>query len=352
MDSKIDIEFYRNFYSDLNTLTEDELISHYNNHGESESRICSLNNFLNKYSGFDINFYKLVNSDLNNLDDFELLKHYDNYGRFENRVICKKDKNKVNNLHHKEISFIHFGERCQPIIIINLILKIHRKTLFQLAIHPFNTLIKELEDGNFMDIINLQYLKYDNEYINYLEEDLKNGFGHDSILIHQKYEGIRLVHDYSVDDNKITNYNFLNNNFKIKIDNFMDDINNKKFLCFITFMLETNINNLEFDRMINVLKDKYKIQNFIICIFTNDVLNENLIIPDEYEIIYIDQVFGDYTHRSIEYRVNLYKEIYIKFQNIIIKYGYILEDFDENDVSSRIHTLTPEYLDFLSKNNI
>ena len=93
MDSKIDIEFYRNFYSDLNTLTEDELISHYNNHGESEGRLCSLNSFLNKYAGFDIIFYRFVNSDLNDLDDFELLKHYDKYGRFENRAICEKYEN-------------------------------------------------------------------------------------------------------------------------------------------------------------------------------------------------------------------------------------------------------------------
>ena len=59
----------------------------------------------------------------------------------------------------KNIRYLHFGERCHPIVIINMLLKINVKTMFQLGIYPFNTIVKILEDGTFDDIMNPQYLR-------------------------------------------------------------------------------------------------------------------------------------------------------------------------------------------------
>lgn len=140
--------------------------------------------------------------------------------------------------------------------------------------------------------------------------------------------------------------------YNIKINNFLNDINSNKFLCFITFLLETNVNNQELVKMINVLKINYNIKNFVIFIFTNDKINESLIIPPEYEIIYIEQIFGDDAHRSIDYRINTSMCIYSKFKERMLKYEYDLPIFDENNVREKIPKLSISYLDFLSPNGL
>jgi hypothetical protein len=63
----------------------------------------------------------------------------------------------------KDIRYVDFGERCHPLIIINMMLNINTKTLFQLGIYPFNTIVKILEDGTFDDSMNPQYLRLNHD---------------------------------------------------------------------------------------------------------------------------------------------------------------------------------------------
>jgi len=186
----------------------------------------------------------------------------------------------------KDIRYVDFGERCHPLIIINMMLNINTKTLFQLGIYPFNTIVKILEDGTFDDSMNPQYLrlnhdehgniKYNN--LKVLELDKLNNYCHSNTIIsNSKYDGLMLVHDYGCEEDTIINYNFIQNSHKLKQQNFYENIHSGDFLCFITILFDSNLSVLEYERMSNVLSQKYGVNNFVIVIFTNDKnIPENL----------------------------------------------------------------------------
>lgn len=237
------------------------------------------------------------------------------------------------------VKYIHFGDRCQPYIIINLILNINIKTPFQLGIFPFNTIVKILEDNNFYDIINPELLytgkwNYGNiivEYdkLEYLENDKLNGYCHENQpIFNKKYKNMALMHDYSLEKNTIINYNFIKESNKLKQKNFIEYINSNELLCFISFLFESKMKDLEFEKMDLILREKYNIKEFIIIIFTNDntYIPENL--PKSYEIIFLNMEYRDNHIRSIEYKIELYKEIWIKFTNVMKKYNVEHPEFE------------------------
>lgn len=232
----------------------------------------------------------------------------------------------------KEIEFLHFGERCGPYIIINLMLKNNKKTLFQLGVYPFNTIVNILEDEKFDDIINLEYIRYNGNKVDFLEIDKKKAYSHCSAFTNIKYEGLQLQHDYELEENTIINYNFINESHNIKKTNFYNSIKNNNFLCFICLLFSTNILDLEFEKMVYILKHKYSIESFIITIFTNDKdgiskLPSNL--PKEYEIIFVENDYRIDIYESDEYRINLYKDMWEKFRDVLKKYNYHYSSFEE-----------------------
>jgi hypothetical protein len=241
---------------------------------------------------------------------------------------------------YKNIRYLHFGERCHPFIIINMILGINVKTLFQLGIYPFNILIQILHDETFDDIINPQYLKSENyNKLKYLDVDILNNYCHNNtILCNTKYDGLKLVHDYDCENDTIINYNFIQNSHKLKQKNFYEYIQSGDFLCFITFLFESNLKDLQYEKMSNVLFEKYGVKDFIIIIFTNDTnpIPEN--IPKCYEIIILNDEYRDDIHRSDEYRTTIYKEIWEKFRCVMKKYdiehALFEEIFDINKMPS------------------
>jgi len=238
----------------------------------------------------------------------------------------------------KSIKYVHFGERCQPLIIINMMLNINVKTLFQLGIYPFNTIVKILEDETFDDIMNPQYLKlmYNEEgdikynELKYLEVDKLNNYCHvNTIISNSKYDKLLLVHDYGCEEDTIVNYNFIQKSHKLKQANFYEYIRSGDFLCFITILFDSNLAVLEYERMSNVLSEKYGIKDFAIVIFTNDKnpIPENL--PKCFEIIVLDDEYRDDIWRSREYRVALYKDIWEKFRCVMKKYDFDHSSFEE-----------------------
>ena len=150
----------------------------------------------------------------------------------------------------KPIDFLHFGETCNPIVIINFILKIKKKTMFSLAVYPFNTIVQILEDNTFGDIADLQYIRFNSNKVDYLEVDTLNGYCHNNeVFTNTKYPNIQLLHDYGLEPNTntIINYNFIKKSFDTKIRNLNDSLRSKNFLCFVCFLYMSNILDLELE---------------------------------------------------------------------------------------------------------
>ena len=85
-----DYIFYRNYYDDLNNMSDTELKTHWIKHGKNENRI-----YKGKYilpSNFDIHFYKNYYNDNKNKSNKELIEHYMNIGKYENRLYKYDDR--------------------------------------------------------------------------------------------------------------------------------------------------------------------------------------------------------------------------------------------------------------------
>ncbi|MBR8227713.1 hypothetical protein KDX05_05190 [Burkholderia vietnamiensis] len=80
---EVDIDFYRNFYSDLSTLTADEALSHYREYGRKEGRFCSRQHLEREgpdMSQFDPKFYREYYSGLELKSDDDAYQHYLSFG--------------------------------------------------------------------------------------------------------------------------------------------------------------------------------------------------------------------------------------------------------------------------------
>jgi hypothetical protein len=168
------------------------------------------------------------------------------------------------------------------------------------------------------------------ENVKYLEIDKVNKYCHkNTILSNKKYKNLLLVHDYGLEEDTIVNYNFVQKSHKLKQKNFYEYIHSGQFLCFITILFESNLGNIEYERMSNVLKNKYGLTDFIIVIFTNDKTEIPSNIPECYEFVILENEYRDDVHRSDDYRINLYKDMWNKFTDVMKKYGYKYASFDE-----------------------
>jgi hypothetical protein len=246
---------------------------------------------------------------------------------------------------NKNIRYLHFGERCHPITIINMMLKINIKTLFQLGVYPFNAIVQILEDERFDDIMNIDYLTCKNKKLTFLEVDKIEKYCHQETLCHHtKYNGVILVHDYGAEDNVIVNYNFIQKSHKLKQKNFYEYINSGDFLCFITILFESNLESLMYEKMSQLLSEKYGVKDFVIVIFTNDTnpIPQNL--PKCYEIVILKDEYRDDVHRSEEYRINLYKDMWKNLSCVLKKYGYEHASFEEQFDINRMPRLNVEDL--------
>jgi hypothetical protein len=241
----------------------------------------------------------------------------------------------------KNIRYLHFGERCHPIVIINMLLNINIKTLFQLGVYPFNTIVRILEDETFDDIMKPKYLrimltlpdgsnivKYDE--LKVLKEDKINNYCHaNTLLSNIKYDKMLLVHDYGCEEDTIVNYNFIQKSHKLKQKNFYEYIHSGDFLCFITILFDSTLANLEYERMSNVLSQKYGLKDFVIVIFTNEKNTIPNNLPKCFEIIFLKDEYRDDIWRSEEYRVALYKDMWEKFRLVMKKYNFDHSSFEE-----------------------
>jgi len=199
-----------------------------------------------------------------------------------------------------KIDLCHFGEFCEPGIIINDILEINKKNLFMLGIYEFNNILTYLNDANYEKI-------YDKEFLIIPEPNSSI-----TSVRHSLYN-FRFNHDYKFRHSQIFNYDIVRNRFDIKIKNFREMLVDPKMCVFITFTI--NVDNLKINEMLEWLSLNKK--TFHLIIFTN---NDFSITYDSYKNLSIIKLKNSYQKWWVMnkmLKMNLYKEIYEKFINCL-----------------------------------
>jgi hypothetical protein len=204
----------------------------------------------------------------------------------------------------EKIKLVHFGNDCAPGIIINDILNIKGKQLFQLGFYNFNDILEYLKESKYEEIYDKSHLFFNNikitEFYSHLNE-YKTG----PSILNKKYN-FNFNHDYFMQDYKIMNYEFIVNSFNTKIKNFKECLELEKKIIFITF---TNV-DIKALEMIDLLKEKTN-NWFKLMIFTS---NKNLnYFIDKVELIYLNNEYDNWFLKSPKDRFILYMEIYNKF---------------------------------------
>jgi hypothetical protein len=181
---KFDVDFYQNYYNDLNNLSIKQLYLHYINTGRYEGRYINRELFLNKnpifivsleqlniinklkiknvgkiveilinnHVPFNENNYKKLNKDLDQLSETDLLAHYVNNGFFEHRIY-------------------HESQLLNPKLIQFFILK---QTQIRL-IHEIENTTKEININNYFKnleqskLFDLKSFKF--KYLDYTHEE-------------------------------------------------------------------------------------------------------------------------------------------------------------------------------------
>jgi hypothetical protein len=116
-DNNFDIDFYRNFYGDLQKFDDIFLLEHYVKWGNREGRVTSqkqLDELIasTNQPDFDVNFYKYYYKDLTHNKDSthmhicKLIEHYNEVGKLEGRVTSKIHLEKNNNNYSEDIECI------------------------------------------------------------------------------------------------------------------------------------------------------------------------------------------------------------------------------------------------------
>lgn len=88
-------------YADLSDMSDDDVETHYINHGHAEGRIYNIAFSIDGVpSDFDATTYKSLNKDLRDLTDTQAIAHYHRYGRLEKRRYhaSSNAKNTISNL--------------------------------------------------------------------------------------------------------------------------------------------------------------------------------------------------------------------------------------------------------------
>lgn len=199
-----------------------------------------------------------------------------------------------------KIDVIHFGELCEPNIIINDILKINKKNLFMLGIFGFNNILDYLIDGNYEKIYNKEYL-------------LVPGPNFSCPRVTHSLYNFGFNHDYKFKDSQIYNYDLVRDRFDIKIKNFREMLQDEKMCIFITFTV--NVDNLKINEMLNWLSLNKKA--FHLMIFTNNDFNVTYDSNKNVSIIKLTNSYQRWWVMDKFPKMNLYKEIYEKFINCL-----------------------------------
>jgi len=212
---------------------------------------------------------------------------------------------------------IDFGNSCLPNTLIRQILNNNKnKQIFMLGVYNFNNICKYLENGIFEDIYDKDLLTYENNPILNFTDEIQS-YSHKSIIKNKK---LNFTHNhdfaYDISTNTITNYNFIVKEFDLKIQNFKEICKNEKLPIFINFT--NNINYYKMKEVLDILQ-KYIHKKFYIFIFIYGIHKREISEYDNIKYIYLDNNLDDWWKQPKEIKEILYKEIYEKYIDIMIK---------------------------------
>jgi hypothetical protein len=223
---------------------------------------------------------------------------------------------------------MYFGEHCGPGIIIWDILNKRDKLLFMLGVFSFDKILSYLKDRNLHSIYDKNYLinSKNNKIKPNIKSVLKQNIHfdnplYDNCIQHSKY-GFIFLHDYIYlhNENTILNYDFIANQYKLKIENTTKLFNNNNPVLILNFLSSNDCNNVivnNINEMIQVLNSYMPHKKYYLLFFTNFEIPN--IYFDNVFFIKIEQNYNNWVMTPNNLRVGLYKEIYDKFYNITKK---------------------------------
>jgi hypothetical protein len=223
-------------------------------------------------------------------------------------------------MENKKAELIYFGDQCAPGILINDILRINEKQLFQLGIYHFNDIIWYLKKDKLHEIYDINFLYTNaNKKLVVHPTISETKFYHGGIANHSVYK-FSFNHNYNINKEHILNYQHNVDSFKGKIEKFEKSISNKdNFLYFINFVDRTNPSEIpKVDAMIeSILKKR---DNFKIIFFTDSQrkyvgINQSR-YKQYYHAIFLNQSYLKWYSFDPKKKYSLYNEIYSKFYQV------------------------------------
>jgi GR25 family glycosyltransferase involved in LPS biosynthesis len=326
---------YKLFNPDLANLNNFQLLLHWNNKGNIEKRICSIETFFEKYPYFDIDYYKMYNNDIQISDKFKLMAHWHISGINQNRLCYKKDNiqnepenkictsNSINELQSFSLleyeKNIYFNTKDFNDVLLFVLIENNKKNI--------DNIIKYL---NLLNNEKWKLLLVLNGLDNYITESNKI-----TIIKINEMNNISLVQyflmkKYLKNNKWIT---FIENCFEIPpnyIDIFINILKYRDDLDIINFKNDDKIINYIINNNVDILnlhKEKYK----ILYTFLNN--SEKYLINDPIYDISINNTLhinNDYSTFVVKLTNNIIDDIYIILigLNISFKYNYNLYLFN------------------------
>jgi hypothetical protein len=221
---------------------------------------------------------------------------------------------------------VDFGDNCLPHILIRDILFLKQKTLFTLGVFDFNNILKYLKNENMEDIFKKEYLTYDNKPIDNFY-DKYNFYTQSPKIINTKFNfGFLHHYNYDISNNCINNYGFVVEQFKNRINEFKNILNNEKKIIFVNFAFYSSLKNMKIDEMMNTLNTMIS-KNYYMYIFLYDYERLPNNIDEEYKDFY-----EDLTKKHNNIKIIFLKSDFTEWwnQDVNVKrvlYGEICEGF-------------------------
>lgn len=229
------------------------------------------------------------------------------------------------------IDLLYFGDHCGPGIIIWDILNRRDKLLFMLGAFTFDKILLFLKDKNFDSIYDKNYL-VNSKNIN-LKPNIKsilnqnihfNNASYENCITHSKYN-FNFLHDYIyfAQENAILNYDYIVNQYKLKIRNTMNIFNNNNPVFLINFLYAEHSTNIIINNihdMLNVLNSYMPHKKYYLLFFTN--FNIPNIHIDNVFFIKINNNYNNWHSVPNKMRIQLYSEIYNEFYNVAKKLNF------------------------------
>jgi hypothetical protein len=226
------------------------------------------------------------------------------------------------------VDLLYFGDHCGPGIVIWDILNRKDKLLFMLGSFTFDKILLFLKDKNFDSIYDINYL-FNSKNIN-IKPNFKsiinqnihlNNPKYENSIFHSKYN-FHFLHDYMyfAEENAVLNYDFIVNQYKLKIKNTMNIFNNNNPVLLLNFLFAEYCNNVIIDNihdMLNVLNSYMPHKKYYLLFFTNfNIPNIHI------ENVFFIKINNDYSNWHIlpnNLRGGLYSEIYNGFYDVTKK---------------------------------